>query len=264
MKNWEVIYQYCNAHPNCEDHGFVRVAPPKKTFAQKLNARYAIEARTLLGLALLAVGLGGMIGPMIPELRLEAEYAARSYSLLATGYTKTRQVLPKSAPVVFEPLTTPDGASIAPVNEEFSLIVPKVGINAPIIASVDPVKPDKYAEALNRGIAHAATSFLPDEDGTVYLFSHSTNYDWFVKDMNAIFYLLKNLEKDDLAIIFYKGKRYTYKITEKKVVSPASTAFLVPTVGKRSLILQTCWPPGSTTERLLIFADLVGDNEKQI
>jgi LPXTG-site transpeptidase (sortase) family protein len=260
MKQWDIMYEY---HGN---DGYFRVTPPKKTFMDRLNAMYVIEARTLLGMALLAIGLGGVFGPMIPNVRLEAGYMlsqTQETLRLRSGLT-AQKPLPESAPVVFEPLTTPDGASIDPVNKEFSLIVPKIGINAPIVASVDPSKPAKYADALNRGIAHSATSFFPDEDGTVYLFSHSTNYDWFVKDLNAIFYLLKNVEVGDTAVIFYKEKQYTYKITGKKIVSPTSTAFLVPLAGKRSLILQTCWPPGSTTERLLIFADLIQDNGKQI
>ncbi len=91
----------------------------------------------------------------------------------------------------------------------------------------------------------------------MYLFSHSTNYDWFVKDLNAVFYLLKNLTDGDLIVIYYKGRQYTYKLREKRVVKPTDVSYLIPQKGTRTLILQTCWPPGSTTERLLLFADLV-------
>ncbi len=194
---------------------------------------------------------------MIPTIRLESGYLLSQIQLTMNDERLTMNPLPKSVPVVFEPLTTPDGATIDPVNQEFALVVPKVGINAPVIANVDPVKPGEYKEALETGVAHASTSFFPDEDGTVYLFSHSTNYDWFVKDLNAVFYLLKNIETGDAVVLIYKGKRYTYKITGKKVVSPSNTTYLYPYVGRRNLILQTCWPPGSVAERLLIFADLV-------
>ena len=274
MNKWEIIYEYCNDHPTCADEACVKtvlvqpaaspginLAPP----AKRLTFRSPISLRQLLGFALLAIGIGGVIGPLTPHIRLETAYlSGEARAAVTRELTPVKPPLPKSAPVVFEPLTTPDGASIDPINMDFSLIVPKVGINAAVVASVDPAKAADYKDALSRGIAHAATSFLPDQDGTVYLFSHSTNYAWFVKDLNAVFYMLKNLEKGDLAVIIYKGKRYTYKITGKKVVSPTSTAYLVPIAGKRNLILQTCWPPGSTTERLLIFADLIEDNGKQI
>jgi len=265
MNEWGIIYEYCTDHANCTEHGSYRVAPRRtNSFVKALNSRYAVSARQLLGMALLALGLGGTLGPLLPTLRLEAGYYTAQVKSKVQNEVASQPILPASVPVVFEPLTTPDGASIDPVNEEFALIVPKVGINAPVIANVDPANPEEYQAALSTAIAHASTSFFPDEDGTVYLFSHSTNYDWFVKDLNAVFYLLKNLEKDDLVVIMYKGTRYTYKITDKRVVSPKSSGYLYPNVGTHNLILQTCWPPGSTTERLLIFADLIEEQNKAI
>lgn len=212
-----------------------------------------------IGFGLIALALGGITGPLIPTIRLEASYAyQRIYTSLYTRtVTSNQKPLPASVPVIFNPLKTSDGSSIDPVNADFSLVIPKIGINAPIIGSVNPSNPGEYLETLKTGIAHASTSFLPDEDGTVYLFSHSTNYDWFVRDLNAVFYLLKNLKNDDLIVLFYKGSRYTYRISGRKIVNPDQVSYLFPTVGDRTLILQTCWPPGSTTQRLLIFADLI-------
>jgi LPXTG-site transpeptidase (sortase) family protein len=218
-----------------------------------------------LGIALLAIGIGGIIGPMTQNIRLETAYlTGQARSAWNSVMTPAKPQLPQSAPVVFEPLTTPDGSSIDPVNNDFALIVPEVGINAAIIPGVNPTSPNEYTEALKKGVAHASTSFFPDQDGTVYLFSHSTNYDWFVSDLNAVFYLLKNLDTNDVVVLIYKGKRYTYKITGKKVVSPSATTYLAPVIGKRNLILQTCWPPGSVAERLLIFADLIEEQGKTI
>ena len=202
---------------------------------------------------------------------MEAQYAySQLPSVLGTTdqkpltVTNAKKPLPKSVPVVFEPLKTPDGSVIEPESTNFGIVIPKINVNSQIIPGVDPSKLEGYAAALTAGVAHANTSFFPDQDGTVYLFSHSTNYDWFVKDLNAVFYLVKNLEKDDTIVLFYKEKRYTYKITNKKVVSPTNISYIIPYAGKRNLILQTCWPPGSTTERLLIFADLIEENGKAI
>ena len=280
MNQWGVIYQYCETptcaksgtKEPCELHGFYRVEPPHpKTVQQKLNARYTFDVRTFLGLMLLALGMGGIVGPLIPQIRMEARYA---YSQLPSvlGALDQRQLevdstakpLPKAVPVVFEPLKAPDGSVIEPVSTSFGIVIPKIGVNSMVIPGVDPSSPEGYTDALSAGVAHANTSFFPDQDGTVYLFSHSTNYDWFVKDLNAVFYLVKNLEKDDVVVILYNKKRYTYKITAKKVVSPSSISYLIPYAGKKNLILQTCWPPGSTTERLLIFADLIEEDGKQI
>jgi sortase A len=263
MKRWEVIYDTCAIHPNCLDHGVYRLEAKRGSLWDSLNSSYTMTLQQVLGFAFLALGLGGIFGPLTPTLRLETAYAIQQVSQTLGAYLD-RPTLPQSAPVVVAPLMTPDGSVIEPVNEEFAVIVPKIGINASVTAGVDPSKPEEYQEALKTGVAHASTSFLPSENGTVYLFSHSTNYDWFVKDLNAVFYLLKNLEDGDTIVVIHKGVRYTYKITGKKVVSPSDVTYLYPYIGQRNLILQTCWPPGSVAQRLLIFADLVEENGKSL
>lgn len=207
-------------------------------------------------LALMAFALGGMIGPITPTIRLETAFWTNQVKLAIQNVQSSNPPLPPSVPVVFNPLVTPDGASIEPVNRDFSLIIPKIGVNAAVLPAVNPAKPGDYLAALKKGIAHASTSYFPGE-GTTYLFSHSTNYDWFVGDLNAVFYHLKNLSEGDLIVVFYRGKQFTYRLTEKKVVAPSEISYLVGAAGDKRLILQTCWPPGSTLERLLIFADLV-------
>jgi LPXTG-site transpeptidase (sortase) family protein len=217
-----------------------------------------------LGFALMALSIGGLIGPTIPKARLETSYRISETQNAIANLLYPVKPNPPAIPQIFDPLVSPDGKQIVPVNTDFSIIVPKIGINAPVIANVDPAQPDKYKEALQKGVAHAATSFTPDQKGTVYLFSHSTNYDWFVKDLNAVFYMLKNLDTGDYVVLYYKGVRYTYVLKEKRVVSPSKISYLVPEAGQKKLILQTCWPPGSTAERLLLFADLVEEQGAQI
>jgi LPXTG-site transpeptidase (sortase) family protein len=198
-----------------------------------------------------------MAGPFIPTLRLESSYAVKQEAASAHISAEAAKPLPKSVPVVFNPLVAPDGSVITPVSQDFSLIIPTIGVNAKVLPNVNPADAGQYKEALLQGVAHAATSMLPDANGTVYLFSHSTNYDWFVKDLNAVFYLVKNLKEGDLIVLIYKGKEYTYRLRETRIVAPSDISYLVPFEGKKSLILQTCWPPGTSTERLLVFADLI-------
>jgi len=249
MQSFGIIYEYTDKSGRAFIH------------RQSYRGREKIVNRTNVGrriaLGLIALSLGGIAGPLTPALRLEADYAWRRVQGTVNSKQEARKPLPVAVPVIFNPLKTEDGASIDPVNKEFSLIVPKVGINTAVIPSVNPSDPGVYLEALKKGVAHASTSYFPDEDGTVYLFSHSTNYDWFVSDLNAVFYLLKNLTEGDLIVIYYKGKQYTYTLREKRVVKPTDVSYLIPQKGTKTLILQTCWPPGSTTERLLLFADFV-------
>ena len=254
---WEVIYQYA---PDAPGQATVIIRPTGTVQPQKTR-RSGSPARSV-GFILLAIALGGIAGPFIPAARLEAFYWAQ------TAQTAMKPVQPAStgtasASAVASPLTAPDGTPITPVNTDFSLIIPAIGVNAPVIANVDPTKPGQYDAALLQGVAHSSTSFMPDQDGTVYLFSHSTNYDWFVKDLNAVFYLLKNLKTGEAVDIMYKGHLYAYTIRETKIVNPRDISYLVPVVGTKSLILETCWPPGSTSQRLLVLADLVGESGTQ-
>ncbi len=49
----------------------------------------------------------------------------------------------------------------------------------------------------------------------------------------------------------------------KKVAGAKEVAYLKPQAGARTLILQTCWPPGTYYKRMLIFADLIDVQEKK-
>jgi LPXTG-site transpeptidase (sortase) family protein len=213
--------------------------------------------RPVAGVAFLAAAIIGLAIPLIPKATFEVSYFIGQKQQKAIVEEKEAKPMPQAVPLTFNPLIGPDGKEITPVNTEFSIVIPKVGINAPVIAGVDALNVKDYTQALAKGVAHAKSSYLPDQDGATYLFSHSTNYQWFVRDLNAIFYNVKNLTEGDLIVVFYKGNRYTYTYKNKAIVAPSDTTYLLPITGKKMLILQTCWPPGTTENRLLIFADLI-------
>ena len=104
-------------------------------------------------------------------------------------------------------------------------------------------------------MAHAAGSALPDEDGTIYIFGHSTDADINVARYNAVFYLLRKLEPGDLIQVYFQGQEYRYQVIAKKTVDPTDIADITSVTGQRRLVLQTCWPPGTTWKRLLIIAE---------
>jgi LPXTG-site transpeptidase (sortase) family protein len=143
---------------------------------------------------------------------------------------------------------------LKPVDPEFSVIIPKLSINSKVVPNVDVADKKIYEPALKQGAAHAKGTYFPGEKGTTYIFAHSTNYEWFVARYNAIFYLLKDLEKDDQVHLVYKNTVYPYKVVEKKIVSAKDIEYLTPHKGREELILQTCYPPGTTEKRLLVIA----------
>lgn len=133
------------------------------------------------------------------------------------------------------------------------IVIPAVFIDEPIVFNVDPNDSVRYLEALKHGIAHASGTGFPGSGTMGYYFAHSST-PTFVRQFNAVFYLLHKLNIGDAIHIFQEGKRYDYVVYAKQLVDPKDTSFLRYTNPVETIVLQTCWPPGTTSERLLVFA----------
>ena len=146
-------------------------------------------------------------------------------------------------------------AQIRPMDTDFGIIIPKIAANAKVIPNVNPYQEEIYQKALTRGVAHAEGSSYPGEIGNVFLFAHSSG-DWYQANRyNSIFYLLDKMEKGDEINIYYKKQKYTYKISERKIVEASAIDYLVRKGAKRTVTLMTCWPPGTTLKRLIIIGE---------
>lgn len=143
---------------------------------------------------------------------------------------------------------------LTPQNSSFNIIIPKIGANSKVIANVNAADETEYLAALNNGVAHTLGTAFPGENGHIFLFAHSTDYFWNVGSYNAVFYLLYKLEKGDEIDLFYDGQRYVYTAIGKQIVNPSQVEYLTRKSNKEFLTLQTCWPPGTTLQRLLVFA----------
>lgn len=148
---------------------------------------------------------------------------------------------------------------LVPEDPEFSIVVPKIGANAKILPNIDAADEKAYLDALNKGVAHTYGTAFPGEGGHIFLFAHSTDYFWNVGTYNAIFYLLNKLEVNDEVNLFYKKQKYVYKVIGKEVVDPSQVQYITRKTNKEFLTLQTCWPPGTTLRRLLVFATRVAE-----
>lgn len=153
-------------------------------------------------------------------------------------------------------LTGSTEQTLYPPDKDFSIVIPKIGASSKVIPNVDPSSEDAFLPALLEGVAHAQGTVFPGSPGNVYLFAHSADNFWDAGRYNAIFYLLKDLNKGDEVVLFYQGKRFNYYVTDTKIVDPEDVSYITnaQTGGAEQLILQTCWPPGTTFKRLLVFA----------
>lgn len=136
------------------------------------------------------------------------------------------------------------------------ITIPAIFIDEPVIYNVDPNDSSVYLAALKKGIAHASGSSFPGTGGLGYYFAHSSSAQ-FVNQYNAVFYLLGKLKPGDPIYIWHDGVRADYEVSYSEVTSPADLAFLKNKPETETIVLQTCWPPGTTRSRLLVYAKFV-------
>ena len=148
-------------------------------------------------------------------------------------------------------------ASVAP-DAGFSIVIPKIQARSKIIANVDPGKRTEYVAALKQGVAHAAGTGLPgvksDINRTIVLFAHSTDAPWNMARYNAVFYLLNKLGKGDKIEVYFQGVRHEYQVEDVRVVDARDVSYFGKQTQEEILVLQTCYPPGTTLKRLVVVA----------
>lgn len=147
------------------------------------------------------------------------------------------------------------------MSNEFKISIPKIGAETYIQPGVSPSNKEDYLKVLKRNVvAQASGTALPGdgEGSSMFLFAHSSEQRVIDARDNPVFYLLGKLENDDVILINYREKIFTYKVYTKKIVGSKETTYLnYSEEGKEILILQTCWPIGTNWQRLLVFAEKI-------
>jgi LPXTG-site transpeptidase (sortase) family protein len=211
------------------------------------NAKTVSKLLLIIGLAFVAI-------TFVPYLAEEAWYRVmllrnKKYVITATQSGKEQSIFGK--------IMSNADLNITPVNRDFSIVIEKIGLNAPVVMGVSVTDQNKYNEALKNGVAHALVSDLPsNEPGNVYLFAHTSFNFWSLGKYATAFNLLHNLSYGDDVNLFYHGKRYTYSVVNKEVMSGWNTYPLTRPVIEPLLTMQTCDPPGTTFNRLVVTAKL--------
>lgn len=213
-----------------------------------------------IGNFLLLFAIFGVFATFGPALYFEGQYRiiqARGITFKIAEAKNIGDIVRKDKPQASfgDFLTGTKEQEITPPDTEFSIVIPKIGASAKIYPNIDPTNEDQFLPTLMKGVAHAQGTVFPGLAGNIYLFAHSTDNFWDVGRYNAIFYLLKDLKPGDEIVVFYDGKRHNYFVTDRQIVdSDQVTHITEAQTGVEQLILQTCWPPGTTWKRLLVFA----------
>ncbi len=186
------------------------------------------------------------------EKKFEKKYIVEDKQRLSLSKDSLYKTQPKG--LLAKALNIKSIEILVPQDPNFSIVIPKIGANAKVSGNVNAGDEKEYLEVLKKGVAHAAGTAFPGEGGHIFLFAHSTDYFWNVGSYNAVFYLLYKLEKGDEVNLFYQGQRVVYQVIDKRIVDPSQVEFLTKKTNREFLTLQTCWPPGTTLKRLLVFA----------
>lgn len=196
------------------------------------------------------------LGPrVITSVSAGTNDEGRAAALLLNPPTPTPTITQSSS---FGSLIGGGSNIIVPVSTDFGIVIEKINANAKVVANVDPASEASYSQALAQGVAHAAGTSFPGQKGNIYLFSHSTDAPWNIVRYNAVFYLLNKLEKGDQISLFFMGRRYDYIVFDKAIATPEETQYLTNIYPDSVLTMQTCDPPGTLLNRLIVRARLAG------
>jgi len=143
---------------------------------------------------------------------------------------------------------------------QFTITIPKLGINDFLVdTNSTNLRPDK-------ALGHYKGSCLPGEicsgRSDSFIFGHSALPAFYdPTDPKKVFSKLDDLMPGDKFFVNYEGEDLVYKVNFKKILEPSKLNPLNPpnpfAIGKPTLTLMTCYPPGTTNERLVVSAELM-------
>jgi len=141
-----------------------------------------------------------------------------------------------------------------PESEQLRLTVP--GMERVEDVPVYDAPRSGYDKALHDGVVHVrGTGFPWQRQANVYIAGHRVGYPG--TKSNLVFWDLNKLQKgDEILLTDSEGARYTYKVFEKRIISPSEVGILRPVKGKNIVSLQTCTLP-DYSHRLIVRGELV-------
>lgn len=194
--------------------------------------------------------------PIIAALVVGLTFALLQYNRLIVAQVKA-YVSPGSIAaenIILDP-TTDTKVSPAP-----KIIIPKINVDAPVVYDVPSLAEHVVQEKLKGGVVHypiPGASSVPGQKGNTVILGHSSNDVFDDGAYKFVFVQLDKMEKGDTFYINYNGTRYTYSVTEKKIILPTEVSSLVIATDKPIATLVTCTPVGTAEKRLVLMAEQI-------
>jgi sortase A len=141
------------------------------------------------------------------------------------------------------PIAPPtDSYAQEPVIEMGSLRIPKLGVDMTMYEGI-------RLTTLDYGPGHWPGSAEPGEDGNVVVGGHRTS-------KHRVFRNVDQLVQGDEIIFEDDDGTHVYLVDSVEIVEPTAIWIVDPTETPRATLFA-CHPPGSTAQRIVVFADLV-------
>lgn len=132
--------------------------------------------------------------------------------------------------------------------------IPALDLNVPLVMSASLNDKDVLASLID-GAALYPNGILPGRLGNTFISAHSTGEPWKGKYRYA-FLKLNDLQTGNIIHVDFDNTRYTYKMTNKDIVTPSPEFLVVSNRPVPTVTLMACWPLWSTSKRMLITAEL--------
>lgn len=156
-----------------------------------------------------------------------------------------------STPIIIDPNNT------AATSLDPKVIIPKINVEVPVVFDTKSVDEKAIQKDLEKGVVRYANSPLPGQKGNIAIVGHSSNNILNSGRYKFAFVLLSRLDVGDTFILNYEGKRFVYRIYDKKIVKPTELGVLGNADKPSTATLITCDPPGTSLNRLVVVGEQI-------
>lgn len=166
--------------------------------------------------------------------------------IFVNGYTLITPFLPKATYVIRNVVNNTEENLQKEIKSEKipdgnHLIVPSMQLSKPVHEGTRP-------STVHKGVWRRPNTSAPDIGGNTVLVGHRFTY-----SDPAVFYHLDKVKVGDDIALYWNKKKYTYKVSEVKVVSPDAIE-VEKNTKQPQLTLYSCTPLWSTRSRLVVIA----------
>lgn len=173
----------------------------------------------------------------------------------STTTTTTTTLAPETTTTTIAPTT----AVALPAEDQEPVAPPAAGVSEPLTPigriEIPAIGVDKTMyegitlKTLNQGPGHWPGTASPGHLGNTVIAGHRVSH-------NKDFRNIDRLQPGDEIILSDDTGRYVYRVTGSQVVKP-DAVWIVNATPNATATLFACHPPGSTRERIVVFAELV-------